>query len=216
MEKRKSQIITGIEDEKILEDLSRYEGKTNYMYLDTKGNVTIGIGRMIPHYSKVQNMPLRLYENGRSERYATSSEAADAYTRVKKRKYGDRYGANVYDPKIDKELMDVRLDDSEIYSMGHEDATRSSHELREKFAEFDQFPPSAQRALLDMQFNLGDTKFQEEYYDSRIKKMKSAWPKLFDAVKERDWLTAASQSHRKDIQEERNKFVYDLFKEASR
>ena len=91
---------------------------------------------------------------------------------------------------------------------------RSVKELKNKLPKFDAYPLSVRQALLDIQFNLGDTKFQTEIYDARTKKWKPGWPKLIKAVEEQDWETAAKESHRKGISEGRNRRVADWFRES--
>jgi hypothetical protein len=65
-----------------------------------------------------------------------------------------------------------------------------------------------------MQFNLGDTKFQTEIYDTKSKKWKPGWPKLIKAVEEKDWETAAKESHRKGVAERRNKRIANWFRDS--
>ncbi len=77
--------------------------------------------------------------------------------------------------------------------------------LEKKFPDFKNYPPAAQRALLDMEYNIGQTKFNAQ-----------KWPGLFSAVKSRDWQTAAKESHRTGIGEDRNIWTKDLFQRASR
>ena len=62
-------------------------------------------------------------------------------------------------------------------------------------------PISVQQALVDMQFNMGNNRFSEQY-----------WPKLFDAIKNKDWETAAKEaSERKDVQKSRREWTKRMF-----
>ena len=74
------------------------------------------------------------------------------------------------------------------------EAMRSSaNELRRKFPDFDTLPNGAQRALLDMEFNMGI-----KFHDGSNKKLPGVgWPNLFEAVRTQDWRRAAEESHRK-------------------
>jgi GH24 family phage-related lysozyme (muramidase) len=60
----------------------------------------------------------------------------------------------------------------------------------------------AKVALMDMIYNLGETKFS-----------RSKWPNLFKAVNQRDWKEAAKQSNRKIPNDttNRNQKTFDQF-----
>lgn len=45
-------------------------------------------------------------------------------------------------------------------------------------------------------------------------KLKNGFPKFNTAVNANDWTTAADESHRNGISDERNEFVHDLFMAA--
>lgn len=67
---------------------------------------------------------------------------------------------------------------------------------------FDDYSENIQVALFDMIFNLGATRLQRIFVNFNA------------AVKSEDWDTAAKESYRRDISEERNTFVKRLFSEA--
>ncbi len=60
------------------------------------------------------------------------------------------------------------------------------------YSNFDHFPQIAKVALHDMIYNLGETRLRNEF------------PNFNAAVIQRDWVTAASESHRLGISEQRN------------
>jgi hypothetical protein len=109
-------------------------------------------------------------------------------------------------------MPNVLLDQQDIDAMMAISLHKHAQELREKFPRFDKFPPSAQMALLDMQYNLGGYKFRDYYFDKDG--IQQGWPKLFKAVKEGDWETAAWESHRTGIQKERNDSIRKLLAES--
>ena len=76
--------------------------------------------------------------------------------------------------------------------------------LRDNEIEFDYLPRTAKLAVMDMQYNIGNTKFNAD-----------KWPNLFHALKVEDYKEAAKQSHRKDVNQERNDQIYKWFIEAS-
>ena len=71
----------------------------------------------------------------------------------------------------------------------------------------------AQQALIDMQFSIGDKKFQARYMDDGV--IKNGWPNLFKAIQNEDWERAARESHRRDVSETRNKEIQRLLLAAA-
>lgn len=109
----------------------------------------------------------------------------------------------VFNPDKNPVLRKVYMDEGTQNQLLRSDMSRSYKELQRKFHDFDSFPIPAQKALLDLQFNIGDRKFQRQYYDDATKSFKPAWPKLFDAVENGDWKVAATESRRKDVQKKK-------------
>ena len=76
--------------------------------------------------------------------------------------------------------------------------------MEQKIEKFNDFPTSVRQALVDMQFNMGNKKFSDDN-----------WPKLFTAINNRDWKTAAQEaSQRKDVQKSRREWTYKMFNSA--
>lgn len=211
MTKNKNTIFKDIDDDEILDFIKKYEDTKYHMYLDTLGNVTVGTGRMLPNKDAARRLPFYIYEKTPDERYSTRSETGEAYDRVKKRRFGQSIGASRFDPNRETDLFKINLKKEDADKILKEDIIRSVDELREKFDNFDSYPKSARKALVDMQFNLGDTKFREEYYDPTIKDYRKGWPNLMDAVKNKRWTDAATQSRRKNVGADRNKEIEGLF-----
>ena len=70
------------------------------------------------------------------------------------------------------------------------------------FPYFGNYPLNAQIALWDMAYNLD------------VNGLKDNFPNFCQAVRDEDWETAATESHRTDTKEGRNDFVFDLFMDA--
>ena len=102
---------------------------------------------------------------------------------------------------------------SEIESKFDQQLQQSYHELERKIPDFQTLPIPAQQALLDMQFNMGNTAFQATPHTVNGHRY-SGWPKLFNAINNKDWQSAATQSHRRDVQSSRNTWTRDLFLRA--
>lgn len=81
--------------------------------------------------------------------------------------------------------------------------------LRHKFPEFDKQPSGVQFGMLDMEYNMNNN-FRREFIDPKSGK-KKGWPSFFAAYDREDRQEMAVQSHRKDVQKERNEAVYKSF-----
>lgn len=211
MTQKNRTIFSDMDDDEIIDFIRDHEDTVNHMYLDTRGNVTVGTGRMLPNKNSAKNIPFYLYENGKTDRYAAGFETGQAFDQVKKRKFGQNFTHDSFHPKYDPTLKKVFLHDEDAKILLKEDVIRSVDELRNKFDNFDAYPKSARKALVDMQFNLGDSKFQKMTYDPKTGEEKPGWPNLFDAVENKRWTDAATQSKRKGVGVRRNKDIEDLF-----
>lgn len=198
-------ILKGIPDDKILDFLEKSEDNVEYMYLDTKGNVTVGVGMMLPDEQAALHLPFRKKTPAGHYRPATEQDIRQAYRKVRQRPFGPRFGKKTFKPSPANGLDDVRITKAEGQQALRQRLPHDVQILRQKFKGFDTFPPTVRKALIDMLYNLGSGNFS-----------RSKWPKLFEAIDARNWAEAARQSHRKDIQEDRNHHIDDLFRGIDR
>ena len=99
----------------------------------------------------------------------------------------------------------IQISPNQIYNQFNQQLEIAYNELNKKIMNFIDMPISVQQALLDMQFNMGNNRFSEQY-----------WPKLFEAIKKKDWETAAKEaSERKDVQKARREWTKLMFLNAS-
>jgi GH24 family phage-related lysozyme (muramidase) len=115
---------------------SPYEGCTDYMYLDTKGLVTVGVGCMLPTAAAAVALPFDPHDRVELE-YAIVHAAPAGQICT-------RYAG----------LTKARLPASHIRALFDFRCNGFANVLRSYFA-FDALPEGAQVALLDMAFNLG-------------------------------------------------------------
>ena len=178
--------------DKVKEDIKHQEGCIDHMYLDTEGNVTIGVGQLVPSAQSARNLTLFVRATG--ER-ATPQQIDAEYAQVSAQKVG--MVASKYKPfttlemhsdGID-ELLDHRIDE---FAQG----------LSRSLGQFNDFPDAAQEALLDMAFNLG------------VSGLTRKFPKLVRAAEQHDWDTCAAECTRKGIGDQRNEFTKSLFMSA--
>jgi GH24 family phage-related lysozyme (muramidase) len=216
--------ISIIDDKEFKDQIKAFEGERKHFYIDTKGKITIGIGNNV-HDDKNKFLALDLIDaNGKAlndedknklyNKLIEFSATADGQKLKKEKgnnntiplKNFENWGFSK-EIKISQDAMN-RDFDTHLQS--------SLENIRKKFPDFNTYPPSAQKALLDMEYNIG-----ESFAKEKVDKDKDAWPNLFNAVKKKDWKTAASQCQRKfgipdkkNAEVERNKVVKAWFEKA--
>ena len=189
--------------EELKNALKKHEGIKEHPYLDSKGILTIGIGNNV---SKRENfMALNLLDSKDGHALSTA-EKESLYAQIMSDVQAGTF--------VEKNYSQYQVPTAEIESKFNQQLEQSYRELERKFQNFQTLPIPAQQALLDMQFNMGDAAFQARSHvvGARIY---SGWPKLFNAINNRDWKAAAAQSHRRDVQPSRNNWTRDLFLQAS-
>lgn len=182
----------------ISKKLEEYEGRINHLYLDSVGQVTIGVGHWIPN--KIQMSGLVLYKS--DQKPASTLEKENEFDTVAKLSKG--YKASWY-----KNHTTLVMKDHDINNLLSKHITSFYTELTNIYkkskgytADFDQFPLPVQKALFDMIFNLGATKLVNVFVN-------------FDkAVKAADWKKAAQESNRPQVSAARNQYVKQLFLSA--
>ncbi len=172
--------------------LKEFEGSVPWMYLDTVGKVTVGVGSMLPDARSAGMLPFSA-----GKRAATAEEIEKEFERISaltKGKpaafYRKSGGLRLPDQAIDAKLRDV-LEGFEGYLKAH-------------IAGYDSLPEAAKLGLLDMVYNLGPGKLFHEY------------PKMIAAVEKGDWAAAARASLRRGPSAARNAWTKDQFLNAAK
>lgn len=164
------------------------------VYLDTRGFVTVGKGKMLPAASDA--VALAFLRQG-TDVPASEDEIRAEYDLIAGMvedvgRNADYFGkfTNLYLPQadVDRLVTDHMRGDFEA--------------LLRQYPGFGNLPLSAQIALWDMIYNLGPSRLAQ-------------FRLLRQAILDGDWEEAARQSHRQGPSEERNQFVFDLFMDAA-
>ena len=163
-----------------------------YLYLDTKGKVTLGYGHMVPSATDMDDITMS--DGGAA---ATSAAKRGAWTTIKGKNAGSL-------PSSYEQYTTVRITKSDAESLLKDDLNQAATDLSSRFADLDSYPDAAQDALLDMMFNIGKTKFTQ-----------AKWKNLFASVNAKNWKTAADESHRTDLPDDRNDAIKQLFLDAA-
>lgn len=171
-------------NEKVKDFIRPHEDEVPYFYRDTKGNVTVGIGQMIPNEDKAKELPLYRYEGKKVLRPAKDEEKVEAFQRVKNAKEPLNTNHKKFDPREENEFINLQLQrpDQEFLFENH--LRQNVKEIVKKFPDFETYPPSARKGIQDMQFNMGGN-FNER-----------GWDNFFSAARSRNWEKAAHESRR--------------------
>ncbi len=176
--------------EQSIQKLRQYEGSVPWMYLDTVGKVTVGVGLMLPN--AVAAKALAFVSGGRG---ATPDEIAAEFARVSAMPKGRaaafyrRSGA----PELPEAVIEAKLKDVLLGFERH---------LRAKLPVYDGLPDTAKLALLDMTYNLGPAKLFAQYTN------------LLQAIGKGDWAEAAQHCSRRGPAPARNSWTRDQFLES--
>lgn len=177
---------------KLRSKLKLYENKIEYMYLDTRGFVTVGVGHMMATAEDAKKIAFVKAASGSP---ATKKEIEDEYALIKSKPFGMSYPARKFKP-----FTKLKLTDATINEITNKHIASFESELKQIYGatEFNTHPENVKLALFDMIFNLG------------MPKLKSGYPKFNKYIKAKDYKNAATESNRKGIAAERNLYVKDL------
>ncbi len=167
--------------------LEAFEGVIPWMYLDTVGKVTVGVGLMLPNVEAALRLPFSV--GGRA---ATEAEIAAEFARVDALPMGR--AALFYRGKAGPELVRAEIDELlRKVLLGFEG------ELRAAVASYDGLPDAVKLALLDMIYNLGPAGLLKGY------------PRLMKSVAAGKWAEAAGECLRHGPGAARNEWTREMF-----
>lgn len=167
--------------------LIKFEGSTSFMYLDTAGIVTTGVGHAILNKAHALTLP---WEGAPS----AGAIAAD-YARVAAAPTG--HAASHYEP-----LTNCRLRDEGIKDVLLADVAAFESELEGSLPAWRSYPEPAQQAIFDIAYNLG--------IGGLLK-----FHKLLAACNAGEWETASTECRRRGIGEARNQETAALFRKGA-
>jgi GH24 family phage-related lysozyme (muramidase) len=170
--------------QKLKDHFVKWEGNYPYMYLDSRGIVTVGIGHALAKKGNAQSLPFE-----RIGIDATWEEIGQAFDEISKESQSQKAAPKKAERFADKTSLNLVQDS--IDSILYGDYLKSLNHLLIVFPDFSNFPFQAQLALLDMNFNLGDGGF-------------NGYKDLISAVKNKHWDIAALECHRGGVSAERN------------
>jgi GH24 family phage-related lysozyme (muramidase) len=171
--------------------VKRYEGNTNFLYLDINGNPTIGYGHLVPDSVSAAALPFLLNAGNTA---ATPLQKQTEWTTIKSKPFGKTYPASYYSP-----FCTMHLQQSDIDNLLTSDLTSTEQQLSAFFSNYSQFPQPAKEGLVDMAYTQG------------VRGLSTGFPNFVAAVKILDWATAANECNRPQLAAARNLEVKNLF-----
>jgi GH24 family phage-related lysozyme (muramidase) len=176
--------------EQSLAKLKEFEGCVPWMYRDTVGKVTVGVGLMLPDARAAEALPFVL-----GARAATPEEIAAEYARVDAMTLGR--ASAFYKIPVSLEVTQQTID-AKLKSVleGFE------ADLRTQFPRYDALPDGVKMALLDMIYNLGP------------EGLFKGFPHLVAAVEAGAWAQAAEHCMRRGPSAARNAWTRQQFLSA--
>jgi len=185
----------------IVADLARWEGRMDYLYLDSRGFVTVGVGNLVATPEVCCRLPFVVPHMANAMRASgfgmpasdDTKRAAWAAIHAAPRGHRETFYAS---------LTSIRLPEADIDAIAQSRlATDFLPGLQRLYPHFDDIPASAQSALTDMIYNLGE-------------KGLSKFTHLAAAVRQRDWRLASLACHVSTCRKERNDWRAEMLAKA--
>ena len=177
--------------DKALEFISEHEGKIPWIYLDTRGNVTVGVGLMLPNINAALAQPFKIKGMG-GDLPATHEQVENDWNRIQSMPIG--LAAHAYEC-----MSSVFLEDLDIQANLSNYVKTEEAAIRAGLAGYDSFPDDAKIALLDMGYNLGSAGLLHGY------------PHLCAACVAKNWKLASQECQRGGIGTTRNSWTVSQF-----
>lgn len=179
--------------------LKEYEGKFNFMYLDKKGLVTVGIGFLL----KTADSAAKLDFQHKGGGTASTGEKRAEWKKVKASTHLINKGGSAFAAITDlvlsnkgiEQMMRMHMDAIEKY-------VKTNPAAKKYFGDFDNWPADAQMGLLGICWGI-------------MPIPAFGWYKFPEACRTKDWATAAEQCRIKDAPTGRNQGHKRMFENAA-
>ncbi len=182
------------------DDAYKSEGNPNYVYLDPKYIKTIGRGENINTFETFDKINFRSKKSGN---IATKQEKIDNFNKLENWTKANKKNAtdtHNYKASYFRDLSDLYIDSKEEKRLHTEHVLKDIPVIKNIIKNYDELNHEKQLAILDMVYNLGATKFDNQF------------KKFINAVNSNSVDGMLAEYHRKGISEERNRWTADLLK----
>lgn len=168
--------------------LKEEENNKEYIYLDTKGYKTIGVGINVDNWNTFQKLNFML-----NNRPATLEEKRQAFDTFESLKAQKRYG-QMWTAKKFENSSNLRITDDESNRLLNQHLQNTLQHVQKQFPNFQTFPQGLQNVLLDIAYNTGNI-------------TREKWPRLHAAIQTKSLPLIRSNIHRRDVPESRNNWA---------
>ncbi|HEY6945085.1 MAG TPA: hypothetical protein VI431_08080 [Candidatus Acidoferrum sp.] len=175
-----------------LAHLEIFEGTVPWMYLDTRGFVTVGVGELLANSAKAQTLTF-VDPSGQP---STPDAILDEFNRVSS--LAPAKVSAFYRTPTSPVLPHTAIDTLLMNHLNFFDG-----QLAGRFPSYTGFPDPAKLGLLDMIYNLGVTGLFKGF------------PHFMGVVDKQDWLGAAANCHRVGPRQARNDWTRQQFLAAA-
>jgi len=155
--------------------LSTFEGSISFMYLDSEGHVTVGLGHLLDDADEAKNLP---FLRRRTNEFAHPKHIENAFNLVLKSGRQGEPAENF------KNITHIDLSRSAIELLFNADVIEFLPLIKSEFPDFETYPASAQLGMLDLAYTLG------------ARGLKDGFPVFGRALEFRNWIEVADQSGR--------------------
>ena len=176
--------------DKAWENVKEFEKFIEHPYLDTNGNITIGVGANVHDWKDFRKLNVTV-----NELPATEEQKWKAYSDLRKmsEEKDEKGEYKNHDTAAEsfKDKTNIRISFAEAEKMARQHIVNDLKYLRKKIKDFDDFPEPLQDILLDIQYNVGSLSEEK-------------WPNLYKAIRNKDVDGIAANVNRQDIHKDRN------------
>lgn len=189
----------------VVSDLAEHEKNIPYLYVGSDGSILIGIGEKMETADEFMSLKMK---NSKGK-VASAREKANAYATISKEKnriLNSKGGFSRYSAEHYKRLTTLRIDAKDSIQRASNYVENTAIEpLKKKVDNFDNIPDPAKKALIDMQYSMGDAAF------SRKK-----WKNFYRAVDNGRWDWIANHCTRRGVHSDRNEWTKQQFLSAAK
>jgi GH24 family phage-related lysozyme (muramidase) len=175
------------------EFIKKHEGEVAFMYLDTKGLVTVGIGNLIDPMSLAVGLPFQFKADNRAQvaagKAASRAEIEAEWKALKNHPKKEQFITGGH--RLCASETDLELSGAGRQQLFRSKSTANEQQLKGFFPDFDLWPADAQLGLMAMGWGLGAG-------------FPAKWPKFSAACKKRDFDAAAADCNISTWRAERN------------
>ena len=214
----------------------QFEKNIPYMYVDTTGNVTVGVGHNLTAKGDQLTLPFKVKRLARKgvvtgskdpqkshdygipildsnltlNRPATAEEIKDDFQFLTNHTALGKYSAGADNKDLMRLQTTVELDPSDVDTLFHKDALAAITKAQDIFgSDFDSYPRGCRAGIIDIIFNTGGL----DNFPKLKQAIKGAGPYAGKLESER-WDAAAKESNRPQVNPERNNTVKQWFYEG--